>query len=150
MRRDLAPVDRHSIVPAGRERERGGVLALLSGQSRRGLWEVPRHLRVLAVFGSVELDLREALIPGGEVEIEIQAYFGSVQVLLPPGVRVTLEGEALAGDYSLRSDPTVDLPPDAPHIRLTGGAHFASVECEARYAGEGKRAARRRIRSGTR
>lgn len=138
---------RHTIVSATDVRERAGVLSVFSGQSRQGEWTVPRELRILTVFGSVDLDLREARIADGETRIHIFALFGSVELLLPPGVRIEVDGDGLAASFQVVPDSTIPLPPDAPTIRITGSAHFASVEGSVRFAGESQREARKRIKA---
>lgn len=141
---------RHTIVPASDVRERAGVLSVFSGQSRQGVWTVPRELRVMTVFGSVELDLREARIAAGETRIHLFALFGSVELLLPPGVRVEVDGDGLAASFEVVPDSTIPLPPDAPTIRITGNAYFASVEGSMRFPDESPREARKRIKAATR
>jgi hypothetical protein len=141
---------RHTIVPATDVRERAGVLSVFSSQSRSGLWTVPRELRVATVMGSVELDLREARIADGETRIHVFALLGSIELVLPPGVRVEVEGDGLGANFDVVPDPTIQLPPDAPTIRITGSAYFASVECAVRFAGESEREARKRIKASRR
>ena len=140
------PVTRHSVIPAGHERDRAGMLSFFSGQTRKGAWELPRHLRVMCVLGSVELDLREARIPDGESVIEIVAVLGSVEILVPPDIHLELDGDAVAGEFSFSPYGNVPPPPGAPRIRVRGNAFAASVECEARFAGESKREARKRLK----
>jgi hypothetical protein len=101
-------------------------------------------------MGSVELDLREAILSEGDTVIEVIAFMGSVEILLPPGVRVDLQGDALAGEYSFMPDPTALAPVGAPRIVLSGNAILASVEAESRYAGERKRDAQRRVKAARR
>lgn len=144
------PAFRHTIVPASEVRERAGVLSVFSGQSRQGEWTVPRELRIAAVFGSVDLDLREARIAAGETQINIYALFGSVEVLFPPGVRVEVDGDGFAASFQVVPDSTIPLPPDAPTIRITGSAYFASVEGSVRFAGESQRDAKKRIKAAAR
>lgn len=139
---------RHVVVPAGQARERSGVTCFMSGQSRKGEWEVPRHLRVACIFGSVELDLREARIPAGETTIEVFVLFGSVEIIFPPGVRVDASGDAFVGSFEFHADPTVPIPADAPVIRLRGDGYFSSVEGYVRYSGESSGDVKRRIKSG--
>ena len=141
---------RHTVVPAAGVRERAGVLSVFSSQSRQGEWTVPRELRVLTVFGSVELDLREARIADGETTIHIFALFGSVELLLPPGVRVEADTDGLAASFEVVPDTTLALPPEAPTIRVTGSAYFASVEGSVRFSGESEREAKKRIKAANR
>ena len=106
--------------------------AFLSHQARKGVWSVPRHFRVACVLGNAELDLREARLATGITEIEVFALFASVEILVPPGVRVEAEGSGLAGTFSFEPDGTVEVPPDAPVIILKGDAYLSSVEAVAR------------------
>lgn len=141
---------RHEVLRASETKERGGVLAVLNGQSRKGDWTMPRELRVACVMGSVELDLREARIPEGTSTINVYVLVGSVEILFPPGVRVELDGDAIAGQFTHEPDSTMRADPDAPVVRLTGTAFLGSVEGQVRYAGESRRDARRRLKAGTR
>jgi formylmethanofuran dehydrogenase subunit D len=139
-----ARLERHTIVPAHSVRPRAGVLSVFSGQVRRGPWEMPQHLRLAAVMGSVEVDLREALIPEGDSEIEVFCLFGSVELVLPPGVIIEFDGDAFAGSFEFTPDSMYAPPVGAPRIRVTGSATFGSVECEVRIAGESASEAKRR------
>lgn len=140
----------HTVVPAASVRERAGVLSVFSSQSRQGDWNVPRELRVATVLGSVELDLREARIGEGETRIHIFALLGSVELLLPPGVRLEVDGDGLGASFKVVPDTTIPLPPDAPTIRVTGSAYFASVEGSVRFSDESQRDARKRIKASNR
>lgn len=138
------------VLPSAAVRERGGVLSFFGSQQRQGAWEVPRHLRVACCLGSVELDLREAILSEGDTVVEVIAVLGSVEILLPPGIRVDVEGDALGGEYSFTPDPTTAPVPGAPRIILRGNAIMASVEAESRFAGERKRDAARRVKAARR
>ncbi|MCC6317966.1 MAG: hypothetical protein IT361_09770 [Gemmatimonadaceae bacterium] len=108
---------------------------------------MPRHLRIACCMGSVEVDLREARLAEGETIIETKILLGSVELLLPPGVTVEMEGDALMGSYTFKPDPTAVPLPGAPRIILRGSAILGSMEAESRYAGESRRAADRRIKA---
>jgi hypothetical protein len=102
-------------------------------------------------MGSAVIDLREARIPDGKSVIEIFTIFGSVEVLVPPGVRVESEGDALAGEFSVEPSAPEEGPAmNAPVVRLVGNAYFASVTAEVRYAGETAKGARQRIKRAAR
>lgn len=137
-------LERHTVVPAHSVRQRAGTMAVFSGQSRRGPWELPRLMRVAAVFGSVELDLREALIADGDSDIEVFCLFGSVEIVCPPGILVECEGDAFAGEFTHTPDSMFMPGPGAPKVRISGSATFGAVECEVRLAGESASEAKRR------
>ena len=68
------------------------------------------------MFGSVRLDLREAVLPGPEVDIEAKAVFGSVEVMVPEGVVVEVSGGGALSSQEVRVG---GLTPDgAPVIRI--------------------------------
>lgn len=112
------------------------IVAVFSGAERRGRWLVEPETNVVAVFGGVELDLRQAILSRREVTINIVAIMGGVNLTLPPGVRVINSISAVFGGTSLPPEDTVD--PDAPVIRLTGFALFGGVSVVRRTADDGR------------
>ena len=90
--------------------------ALLSSFAREGRWTLSRQSRFSAVFGSIQLDLREAVLPGPEVEIEAKAVFGSVEVMVPEGVVVEVSGGGALSSQEVRVGGLT--PEGAPVIRI--------------------------------
>jgi hypothetical protein len=139
-------IERHTIVSADSVQERAGMLTAFSGRVRRGPWELPRHLRVACIFGSNELDLREAIIADGESVIEILCVFGSVEITVPPGIAVNCDGDAFVGEFSFDPDPMFPAQPGWPRLIIRGSAHFGAVECTTMLAGEQASQRKRRIK----
>jgi hypothetical protein len=109
-----------------------GIVSVFSENRKEGYWALPRHLRVLSVFGNVTIDLREAMILPGESVIEAVAVFAEVKVIAPPHINVECDGDALMGEFAIkrskRDEPTLQPPdPGAPVIRIIGSAYMASV-----------------------
>jgi hypothetical protein len=102
------------------------LVAIFSGTKRSGHWLVPINTEATAIFGGVELDLREAVLSQREVQINITALFGGVQIKVPPGVRVIHSVSGIFGGTSVPSDDTADV--NAPVVRITGVAVFGGVE----------------------
>ncbi len=121
------PEEHHTIVPAATAPARHGMVAFLSSSVQQGRWALAIRNRVVSFMGSAEIDLRDALIPAGECEIEVICVFGSVEITVPPGVRVTKEGAAFAGSFELTGG-TGAFPSRAPLIRVRGTVYFGSVE----------------------
>lgn len=95
--------------------------ALLSTTERKGRWLVAPRSRFAAVFGTVRLDLREAVLPGPEIEIEARPILGTVDIVVPEGVDVQVTGSGFISTQSLEL-PSVAAD-GAPVIRIvTGGA----------------------------
>jgi predicted Ser/Thr protein kinase len=121
----------------------GQITTVFSSTERRGHWSPAPYSKLLTVFGSTIIDLREATLPAGALEIRIAAMFGSVEIFVPPGMPVELECMAILGSAE-QDDPS--RPPEAagPRVRVTGWVAFGSVEVRERLPGEGGWAARKR------
>ncbi|HEY6390977.1 MAG TPA: DUF5668 domain-containing protein [Bryobacteraceae bacterium] len=83
---------------------------------------------VIAVFGGVNLDLRNAAIAGERAVIDVNLLFGGVDIRIPETWNVVLKGVAVFGAFE---DKTTHPKPD-PSIKMselviTGGAMFAGV-----------------------
>jgi predicted membrane protein len=76
-------------------------------------------------FGSVELDLREAVMDGPEVVIDLRTSFGGLEMRVPREWQVVVQVSATMGSVEDRS-----VPPSAPGHRLIlrGEASFGGVE----------------------
>ncbi len=86
-----------------------------------------RAASLTALFSEVTLDLSQAqLAPEGAV-IDATSAFGGIDVLVPPGWRVTVEGNHVVGgfDDQTRSDPVETSA--GPELRVRGTAVFGDV-----------------------
>lgn len=139
----------YALAAPGEEVREHRLLSVFAEVKRRGAWTPPRSLRAVTVFGSMVLDLREARLQPGVTEIDASITFGELKVIVPPGVRVESEGNAVFGSFD-HSAPAWDaLPPDAPTVRIHGMALFGSARVIVRLPGEGAIAAlKRRWREG--
>lgn len=125
----------------------GEAMAIFGGVQRVGRWPVPRRLRVVAVFGGVEMDLREAQLPAGRIDIDVKVVFGGLQLIVPPTLAVEVHGSAVFGGFEQldRVPPSPD--PAAPMLHIHGKAIFGGVSIETRLPGESQGMAHRRRRS---
>jgi hypothetical protein len=71
------------------------VAGVFGRDQRGGRWVVPESLPVLAIFGEVELDLREALLQGGRTVVYATLIAGTIHLIVPEGVLVDTTGTAL-------------------------------------------------------
>lgn len=105
-------------------------LALMSGVVRRGRWDVPAQMRVTAVMGGVELDMREATLTAPVTEIDVLAVMGAVEIIVPRGVRLESDGTAVLGGFEDQLHEPATGDPNAPVIRVRGLAIMGSVEAK--------------------
>jgi hypothetical protein len=122
-----APASTGTDLDARAPKMRERLVAIMSGIVRRGLWVIPRRMRVVAVMGGVELDLRQAQLPPGVTEIHAFILMGGLSVSVPPGVRLETDGFAFMGGFEDRVDDA-GVSRDAPVVRITGVAIMGGVD----------------------
>jgi class 3 adenylate cyclase len=114
-------------------------VAIMGSAGARGRWRAPGRITAFAFWGSVKVDLRQAVIDERVVEVTAWAIMGSVDVVVPDGIPVDLDGMVLMGgtsDHTRRSE--VPPLPHAPLIR---------VHARGLWGGVTARTSRRRSRS---
>jgi hypothetical protein len=119
-------------IPVDRGEESGRIVAVLSETRRGGLWAVPQELDVRAIMSNLTLDLRSALLSPGVTDVNVRAVMASVQILLPPGVRVVESVRGFMASVTDDSYSVVTSDPSVPVIRLTGRAVMAELKVQTR------------------
>jgi hypothetical protein len=123
-----APTASQMLVPQEMVPPVRGVTAFLSAQTRAGDWILPRLFRAVSFWGSVTIDLTSARFGAGLSKIEVVAIMGSIEVLVPPDVRVLCDGDAILGSFETRGQKWSKPIEGAPTIHVTGTAYLGSVE----------------------
>lgn len=110
-------------------------IAIMGGTRRAGRWAPPGDMAAVALMGGVELDFRDAILQEGTTEINCFAFWGSVEITVPPGVEVESRGFALMGGFD--QDAELDARPasDAPRIVINGFALMGAVEIKVAEPG---------------
>jgi hypothetical protein len=116
------------LAPPSAVPERGFVMAILGGVSRKGNWMVPRHLKVMAVLGGAEIDLRDGRLAPGVTQVDVFALMGGVEITVPPGVRVESMGGAFLGGFEASAGDASGYDPTAPVLRVAGLAILGGVD----------------------
>jgi class 3 adenylate cyclase len=122
---------------ATRRRSRRWFVAVMSGSQAKGRWRISGRTTAVAVMGGCDMDLRHAEIDGPEVVITAVAFWGGVQIIVPEGFDVELEGFSFMGgrDLKLRNVPRV---PGSPRIRVRGFAIMGGIEVKSRPSRTGR------------
>ena len=100
-------------------------IAIFSGSDYKGVWQVPRNLSSLCVFGGSNIDLRRAVVPPEGVTISCLCLFGGVDIVVPPGMRLQVRGIGVFGGFDRTSNEVDD--PYAPTVVVEGLALFGGV-----------------------
>ncbi|MCF3118955.1 DUF1707 and DUF2154 domain-containing protein [Streptomyces arenae] len=102
------------------------LVAVLSSSVRKGRWRVSRRTHAYAVFGSVEIDLSEAIFEQRHVVVKAVSIFGSVDIRVPENVSLRGSGSGILGSFEVN---TLDSPDqDAPVVYVDGLAVLGSIE----------------------
>jgi hypothetical protein len=138
--REVAAAPARAGAPARPAAKPDTIVAVLSGAARTGSWAAPPAMHVIAILGGVELDFREAVLPGREVTISAVCVLGGLQITVPPEMRVVDSGIAIMGGWEIPANSDEAAAPDAPVLRLSGAAVMGGVEVRRRpRAGPGRR-----------
>jgi class 3 adenylate cyclase len=124
-------------LPASGEpqKKRKWIVAIMSGARRKGRWRVDRPITAFAFWGGIDIDLRGAQIDVPVVEITAWAIMGGIDIVVPEGIPVDLDGFMLMGG---RDDRVADVPPvpGAPVVRVTAYGMWGGVTVRSKKAGE--------------
>jgi hypothetical protein len=106
--------------------ERQELSATFSKVIRSGRWVAGRHTVATARFGALIVSLADAVLPGREITLDINAFCSKVIITVPENARVVDEGGALFGKRSV-SGAKADADEDGPLIRITGKSTFSKI-----------------------
>ncbi|MFF2132852.1 DUF1707 domain-containing protein [Streptomyces olivochromogenes] len=94
---------------------------------RRGVWRVPRFLKVESAFGRVHLDLSRAVIEHPVVDIELQLGTGRAKITVPRDAIVDVEDLRTGWKATLYKTPRRSRP-GGPKIRISGNMGFGRLK----------------------
>jgi hypothetical protein len=100
-------------------------VAVFGGVTRTGRWRVRRKIHSVALFGGMDLDMREAIFEGTTVEMSGFWCFGGLDIKVPAGIEVRDQTVGIFGGTDVRDigDPL----PGAPTLVIKGATLFGGV-----------------------
>ncbi|SEG45488.1 Cell wall-active antibiotics response 4TMS YvqF [Thermomonospora echinospora] len=119
---DLTPAEAQPILVDDRPLQ-----ATFGSLRREGRWVMPVRLPLLALFGTVELDLREAILQRRHVVLDSLVLCGRIRLLVPDGVRVDVTGRSILSTREVRVRPA----DDGPTVEISGRMVLGSVRARA-------------------
>ena len=117
------------------DRRLGKPLEIHSGMRRlrlTGRWQVARETHVSADLGSVRIDLTEAEFDDRVIDLHVYTGWGSITIIVPPGVGVQVLRQR--GGVDSRLEPPV---PGLPLVRLDATTNIGKVRL--RHPGPGRK-----------
>jgi hypothetical protein len=104
------------------------VVAVLSSATRKGRWRIGRRTHAYAIFGSIEIDLSEAIFEHRQVVIKAVSVFGSVEIRVPENVSLRGNGGGVLGNFEVRTLDSGEQ--DAPVVYVDGLALLGHIEAK--------------------
>ena len=91
------------------------VVSIMAGAQTKGRWRCGSQVNALAIMGGCQIDLRGAEILADEVHITAVAIMGGIEITVPEGIGVTMDGLPIMGGRGMRVKDVPPLP-GSPHI----------------------------------
>lgn len=119
-------------VPAPRPSQQGDVpettwlVGIMWGACRRGRWRPGKQVKALAFWGGCIVDLRGAELTEPVLHISAVAIMGGVEIIVPDGVRVEVDGLPIMGGIERRIKDVPTLP-GTPLIKVRAFAFWGGV-----------------------
>lgn len=120
-----APSPGYAVDTAPSSGEIDRMVGIFGGAERRGKWRIRSHTQAYALFGGIDLDLREAVFESPVVEISGLWCFGGMEIKVPAGVEVRDQTSGIFGGTEVKD--LGEPQPGAPVIVLKGMSLFGGV-----------------------
>jgi hypothetical protein len=103
-------------------------IAYKSSIRRAGRWLVPERFTTVVYKGSGRIDLRAAELTAAATTVLAVAYKSRIDVLVPVGVRLELDGVGVSKGWSAEEELERRLPADAPVVHVRGVGYKGTIE----------------------
>lgn len=125
--RPVAPVNQSDFAVDTRSAHAAPdwLVAIFGAVNRTGRWRVRKRSQALAVFGGMDLDLRNAVFEDPVVEVSGFWCFGGMEVKVPAGIEVRDQVIGIFGGSDVRD--LGEPQPGAPTLVVKGLALFGGV-----------------------
>jgi len=108
-----------------RVRETQSFYAVIGNTHRTGRWQPAGNLSCFSLLGSIKLDFSEAEFPSEGISITSGCILGSLEIIIPPGINISLSGLPIIGSFENKAESG---DAEAPTITVRGFALLGNVE----------------------
>lgn len=100
-------------------------VAIFSGSAKRVQSSAFTGGKAASIFSGMDLDLTHAKIKGKRADLELNAVFGGLKVIVPKDWHVVTEGAGVLGGFTNHTSGGTE---SSPKLYVRGGAIFGGVE----------------------
>lgn len=118
----------YAYGPEGPSGPAENLVAVFSSSTRKGRWRVGGRTNAFSLFGSIEIDLTEALFGQRLTVINATSIFGSVEIRVPENISLRGSGTGIFGNFEVDTLESTD--PEAPVVVVNGYSVFGNVEAK--------------------
>jgi len=102
------------------------MINIFGGTHRRGVWDVPREIRLINIFGGAELDFSDARFSAQTTHVTMLCLFGGASFRVHERMRTVSKAVCIFGGIDNRAPATTD--PNAPTLWIQGLALFGGAD----------------------
>lgn len=103
---------------------------ILSSSKRKGIWTVPKLLKVLNVLGDTLLDFRDVQLKPEIKYLSLNCILGNVKIIIPPDVNVVSNIKNVLG--AVKGESYAPMNPNSPTIVIEGKVVLGDVTIEVK------------------
>lgn len=117
----------------GPVKESASLVAILSGSDRKGVWRPARRMNSFVFMGGMDLDFTEAEMPPGVTEINVFAMMGGLDIYVPPGMDVEMEGIPILGGID---NAARNAGGEGPTLRIRAVVIMGGIDVKVKEPGK--------------
>ena len=101
------------------------IVSIFGNSKRQDVWDVPKEMRMLNIFGNTILDFTEAKFTSMSTRINVSGVFGNVKIYVPEGINVVSNVSCILGGVEDKAPFSNGV--DVPTIILDGFVCFGHI-----------------------
>jgi len=114
----------------GAAKESENMVHIFGGSERSGMWNVPKELNVINIFGGGDIDFTEARFSHPTVTINVTSIFGGSDIYVPEDINVQVNVFSIFGGVSNSAPSNVSA--SVPTIIIEGMCLFSGIDVKVR------------------
>ena len=105
---------------------------VFSGNTRGGIWTVPKEIRCFSIFSGSDIDLTDAKFTQNELRIKIFCLFSGNNIYVPENVNVVSKAFSIFGGVDYQTATQVNPNIVTPTIIIEGVCIFSGIDIKVK------------------